>query len=252
MAEEVVVVSAVRTAVGNLNGSLSSFPAHDLGSACIKEALNRSQVRPDMVSEVILGQVLTAGEGQNPARQASINAGIPFTVPAVSVNMLCGSGLRTVAMGYQAIKSGDSRIVVAGGQESMSRAPHSVHMREGVRFGDSTLMDTMMKDGLIDAFNNYHMGITERPPRKREVVGSIPDRVIPKTYKNGTNKIAIGTAIGTIIVTEDSIIPVPAITPLTEYTVTSMAVILLRYFLIFIAYSSASALSSVKNFVMVS
>ncbi|KAK3593839.1 hypothetical protein CHS0354_011440 [Potamilus streckersoni] len=160
MAEEVVVVSAVRTAVGNLNGSLSSFPAHDLGSTCIKEALNRSKVRPDMVSEVILGQVLTAGEGQNPARQASINAGIPITVPAASVNMLCGSGLRAVAMGYQAIKSGDSRIVVAGGQESMSRAPHSVHMRAGVKFGDSTLMDTMMKDGLIDAFNNYHMGIT--------------------------------------------------------------------------------------------
>ncbi|KAK7500038.1 hypothetical protein BaRGS_00008585 [Batillaria attramentaria] len=158
--EEVFLVSAVRTPVGSFNGALSSLTAHDLGSIAIKAALERAAVKGDEVSEVILGQVLTAAQGQNPARQASVNAGIPYTVPATNINMLCGSGLRSVVMAAQAIRNGDASIVVAGGQESMSKAPHCVHMRAGTKFGDASLVDSMMKDGLIDAFNNYHMGIT--------------------------------------------------------------------------------------------
>lgn len=157
---DVVIVSAVRTPVGSLNGSLSSLRAHELGAIAVKEALNRAQLKPDDVSEVILGQVLCAGQGQNPARQTSIKAGIPDTVPAWIVNQLCGSGLRAVALAYQAIRLGDSRIVVAGGQESMSKAPHAVNMRNGVKFGDLTFADTMLSDGLTDAFHNYHMGRT--------------------------------------------------------------------------------------------
>lgn len=157
---EVVILSAARTPVGSFNGALSSLPAHELGGVAIKEALNRAKVKGNEVSEVILGQVLTAGQGQNPARQAAVKAGIPFSVPACGVNMLCGSGLRSVVLAYQAIRSGDSTIVVAGGQESMSKAPHCVHMRSGLKFGDGTLTDCMMSDGLIDAFHNYHMGIT--------------------------------------------------------------------------------------------
>lgn len=157
---DVVIVSAVRTAVGSLNGSLSTLRAHELGAVAVKEALNRASLQPEDVSEVILGQVLCAGQGQNPARQASIKAGIPDTVPAWIVNQLCGSGLRAVALAYQAIRLGDSRIVVAGGQESMSKAPHAVNMRTGVKFGDLTFADTMLSDGLTDAFHNYHMGRT--------------------------------------------------------------------------------------------
>jgi len=158
--EEVVIVSAVRTAVGSFNGALSSVPAHELGAVVIKEALKRANVKPDDVSEVILGHVLTAAQGQNPARQASIKAGIPDAIPAWIVNQLCGSGLRAVALGYQAIKVGDSSIVVAGGQENMSKAPHAIHMRNGVKFGDMTFADTMLSDGLTDSFHNYHMGRT--------------------------------------------------------------------------------------------
>lgn len=160
MSEEVVIVSAVRTPVGSFNGALSTIPAHDLGTTVIKEALRRATIPPEDVSEVILGQVYTAAQGQNPARQASVNAGIPVQVPAWCINQLCGSGLRTVALAAQAIKVGDSSIVVAGGQESMSKAPHAVHMRDGLKMGDGSLVDTMMTDGLIDAFHKYHMGIT--------------------------------------------------------------------------------------------
>jgi len=157
---DVVIVSAVRTAVGSLNGSLSSLRAHELGAVAVKEAMDRAQLKPEDVSEVILGQVLCAAQGQNPARQTSIKAGIPDAVPAWTVNQLCGSGLRAVALAYQAIRVGDSRIVVAGGQESMSKAPHAVYMRNGVKFGDLTFADTMLCDGLTDAFNNCHMGRT--------------------------------------------------------------------------------------------
>jgi acetyl-CoA C-acetyltransferase len=157
---DIVIASAARTPVGAFNGGLSSLPAHKLGEIAIAEALRRAQVEPKEVSEVIMGQILAAGEGQNPARQASIGAGIPFEVTAYGVNQLCGSGLRTVALGYQAIRNGDSEIVVAGGQESMSQAPHCIHLRDGIKMGDAQLVDTMIRDGLWDAFNGYHMGNT--------------------------------------------------------------------------------------------
>ncbi|KAK2170201.1 hypothetical protein NP493_1157g00030 [Ridgeia piscesae] len=146
--------------VGSFNGALASQPAHALGALTIQEVLKRASVQPEDVSEVILGQVLTAGEGQNPARNASISAGVPDYVPAWGVNQLCGSGLRAVALGYQAIQLGDASIVVAGGQESMSKAPHCVHLRNGTKMGDTSLVDTCVHDGLTDVFNNYHMGIT--------------------------------------------------------------------------------------------
>jgi acetyl-CoA C-acetyltransferase len=157
---DIVIASAARTPVGAFNGGLSSLPAHKLGEIAISEALRRANVEPKDVSEVIMGQILAAGEGQNPARQAAIAAGIPFEVTAYGVNQLCGSGLRTVALGYQAIRNGDSEIVVAGGQESMSQAPHCIHLRNGVKMGDAELVDTMIRDGLWDAFNGYHMGNT--------------------------------------------------------------------------------------------
>src|SRR5712675_625681 len=157
---EIVIAGAARTPVGSFIGSLSSVPAHYLGQVAIAEAMRRANIDAKEVSEVIMGQILAAGEGQNPARQASIGAGIPVEVTAYGINQLCGSGLRTVALGYQAIRNGDSAIVVAGGQESMSQAPHCVHLRNGVKMGDAQMIDTMIKDGLWDAFNGYHMGNT--------------------------------------------------------------------------------------------
>ena len=157
---DIVIAGAARTPVGAFNGGLASLPAHKLGEAAIREALRRAQVDPKEVSEVVMGQILQAGEGQNPARQAAVAAGIPFERTAYGVNQLCGSGLRTVALGYQAIRAGDSDIVVAGGQESMSQAPHCIHLRNGVKMGDTQMIDTMIKDGLWDAFNGYHMGNT--------------------------------------------------------------------------------------------
>ena len=156
----VVIVAATRTPVGSFNGALSSVPASFLGTTVLKEAMTRAKVEPAEVDEVILGQVLTAGQGQNPARQAAINAGIPNSSPAWGMNQLCGSGLRAVALGLQQIVNGDANIVVAGGQESMSKAPHVAHLREGVKMGDWQLVDSMIKDGLWDAFNGYHMGST--------------------------------------------------------------------------------------------
>ncbi|WP_119461455.1 acetyl-CoA C-acetyltransferase [Rhodospirillaceae bacterium SYSU D60014] len=157
---DVVIAGAARTPVGAFNGSLSSVPASTLGQVAIKAALERATVEPGEVSEVVLGQILTAGAGQNPARQAAIGAGIPVERTAYQINQLCGSGLRAVALGYQAILCGDSDIVVAGGQESMSLAPHCVHLRNGVKMGPAEMVDTMIKDGLWDAFNGYHMGNT--------------------------------------------------------------------------------------------
>ncbi len=157
---DVVIVSAARTAVGSFNGSFGALPAHQLGAAVIKEVLKRADTDGKDVSEVIMGQILTAAQGQNPARQASIGAGVPVEVPAWNINQLCGSGLRTVALGYQAILNGDATIVVAGGQESMSQAPHAQYLRAGQKMGDLSLIDTMIKDGLWDAFNGYHMGQT--------------------------------------------------------------------------------------------
>jgi acetyl-CoA C-acetyltransferase len=157
---DIVITGAARTPVGAFNGGLAGLPAHKLGEIAIAAALERAAVAPGEVSEVIMGQILAAGEGQNPARQAAIGAGLPFEVTAYGVNQLCGSGLRSVALGYQAIKSGDCAIVVAGGQESMSQAPHCIHLRNGTKMGDAELVDTMIRDGLWDAFNGYHMGNT--------------------------------------------------------------------------------------------
>jgi len=158
--QDVVIVSAARTPVGSFNGALSSVPAHDLGKVAIEAAMERASVKPGEVEEVIMGQILTAGQGQNPARQASVNAGVPVESPAWVVNQLCGSGLRAVALGLQQIKNGDAGIVVAGGQESMSQAPHCANMRNGQKMGNYEMIDTMIKDGLWDAFNGYHMGTT--------------------------------------------------------------------------------------------
>ncbi|HUO94464.1 MAG TPA: acetyl-CoA C-acetyltransferase [Rhizomicrobium sp.] len=157
---EVVIVSGARTPVGSFNGAFANVAAHDLGKVAIEAALSRAKVAPKDVSEVILGQILTAAQGQNPARQASIHAGIPVEAPAWLVNQLCGSGLRAVALGYQQIMAGDASIVVAGGQESMSQAPHAAYLRAGQKMGGLELVDTMLKDGLIDAFHGYHMGVT--------------------------------------------------------------------------------------------
>ncbi|MFG1461514.1 acetyl-CoA C-acetyltransferase [Xanthobacter sp. DSM 24535] len=160
MTDDVVIVGAARTPVGSFNGALSTLPAHQLGAIVIKAALERAGVPSDKVSEVILGQVLTAAQGQNPARQASIAAGVPIESPAWEINQVCGSGLRSVALGFQAIQTGDSDVVVAGGQESMSMSNHAAHVRNGTRTGDLAFTDTMIKDGLWDAFNGYHMGNT--------------------------------------------------------------------------------------------
>jgi len=175
--EDVVIVSGVRTPVGAFNGAFASVPAHELGRVAIKAALERAGVKPEDVSEVILGQVLTAGQGQNPARQASKNAGVPDSSPAWSVNMVCGSGLRAVALGAQAIAQGYSAIVVAGGQESMSQSTHAAYLRAGTKMGNLDLVDTMIKDGLWDAFNGYHMGVTaENVAREWQITREQQDR----------------------------------------------------------------------------
>ncbi len=157
---DIVIVSAARTPVGSFNGALSSLPAHELGRIAIQAAVERAGIALSDVDEVIMGQVLQAGAGQGPARQAAVNAGIPVESPAWSVNQLCGSGLRAVALAAQQISSGDAAIVVAGGQESMSQSPHAAQLRNGTKMGDLGMVDTMVKDGLIDAFHGYHMGQT--------------------------------------------------------------------------------------------
>ncbi|MGO9357697.1 MAG: acetyl-CoA C-acetyltransferase [Xanthobacteraceae bacterium] len=215
MTDDVVIVSAARTAVGSFNGAFANTPAHELGAATVRAVLARAGVEPGRVSEVILGQILTAGQGQNPARQASIGGGIPVESPAWGVNMLCGSGLRAVALGYQAILNGDSEIVVAGGQESMSMAPHAQHLRAGVKMGAVELVDTMIKDGLWDAFNGYHMGNTaENVARQFQITraqqdefavasqnkaeaaqkaGRFKDEIVPFTIKTRKGDIVVDT-----------------------------------------------------------
>ena len=212
---EVVIASAARTPVGAFSGGLSSVPASYLGTVAIKEAMNRAGVSPEDVDEAIMGQILTAGTGQNPARQAAMDAGIPQEKTAYQINQLCGSGLRTVALGYQAIRNGDSKIVVAGGQESMSQAPHCAHLRDGTKMGDVKFVDTMIKDGLWDAFNGYHMGNTaENVARKwqltrdeqdafaassqqkaeaAQTAGRFNDEIVPVTIKTRKGEIVIDT-----------------------------------------------------------
>ncbi|TRL33099.1 acetyl-CoA C-acetyltransferase [Methylosinus sporium] len=160
MTTEIVIVSAARTAVGSFNGAFGSTPAHELGAVAVKAAIERAKLEAADVDEVILGQVLGAAQGQNPARQAAIKAGVPQDKTAFGINQVCGSGLRAVALAAQQIQSGDASIIVAGGQESMSLSQHSAHMRAGTKMGDVKFVDTMIVDGLTDAFNNYHMGIT--------------------------------------------------------------------------------------------
>jgi len=215
MKDDIVIVSAARTPVGAFNGAFANLPAHELGKAAIGAALERAGIDGGRVSEVIMGQILTAGQGQNPARQASIAAGIPVECPAWGVNQLCGSGLRAVALGYQAILNGDSEIVVAGGQESMSMAPHCAHLRSGVKMGALDLVDTMIKDGLWDAFNGYHMGNTAENVAKQwqitrqhqdefavasqhkaeaaQKAGRFKDEIVPVTVKNRKGDVVIDT-----------------------------------------------------------
>ena len=176
-ASTIVIASAARTAVGSFSGALASVPAHELGKVAIQAAVQRAGLEPGDISEVIMGQILTAGTGQNPARQASIAAGIPVDAPAWGMNQLCGSGLRAVALGAQQIIDGSSRFVVAGGQESMSLAPHCGHLRDGTKMGDFKMIDTMIKDGLWDAFNGYHMGTTaENVARQWQITRDEQDR----------------------------------------------------------------------------
>ena len=174
---DVVIASGARTPVGSFSGAFANVPAHDLGTVAIKSALERAGVAPSEVSEVILGQILTAAQGQNPGRQAALKAGIPVETPAYLVNQLCGSGLRAVALGYQAIRNGDAQIIVAGGQESMSLAPHAAHLRNGQKMGGLEFVDTMIKDGLTDAFHGIHMGITaENVAREFQITREEQDR----------------------------------------------------------------------------
>ena len=193
MKDDIVIVSAARTAVGAFNGAFANLPAHELGKTAIQAAMQRAGVEAGRVNEVIMGQILTAGQGQNPARQASIAAGIPVESPAWGVNQLCGSGLRSVALGFQQIANGDADIVVAGGQESMSMAPHCQHLRAGVKMGDFQMIDTMIKDGLWDAFNGYHMGNTaENVAKQWQITRQMQDEFAVASQNKAEAAIAAG------------------------------------------------------------
>ena len=184
MSKSVVITSAARTAVGSLGKSLKNIPSEELGSVVIKEVINRSNIKSSDIDETIMGQVLTGGTGQNPARQAAMKSGIPKEKPTYIVNQVCGSGLRSIASGFQSIKSGDSRIVIAGGQENMSLAPHAIHLRDGKKIGDAELIDTMIKDGLWDAFHGYHMGVTaENVATKFQVTRQEQDKFALKSQE---------------------------------------------------------------------
>ena len=213
MSTDVVIVSAARTPVGSFNGAFGSLPAHELGAVAIKAALERAKVDAPDVDEVIMGQILSGGEGQNPARQAAMAAGIPQEKTAWGLNQLCGSGLRAVALGLQQIANGDAKVIVAGGMESMSMAPHLAYMRAGTKMGDIKFMDSMLKDGLFDAFHGYHMGVTaenvatkwqiSRDEQDKFAVGSqnkaeaaqkagrFKDEIVPVTIKTRKGDIVI-------------------------------------------------------------
>ena len=211
---DIVIASAARTPVGSFNGVFAGLAASELGTVAITAALERASVAPEDVSEVIMGQILTAGAGQNPARQAAIAAKLPVEIPAYCVNQLCGSGLKTVALGFQAIKNGDASIVVAGGQESMTQAPHCMHLRVGKKMGDAGLVDTMIRDGLWDAFNGYHMGCTaenvasqwqisreeqdkfaarsQQRTEAAQTAGRFTDEIVPVTIKTRRGEVVVG------------------------------------------------------------
>ena len=182
--KKVYITSALRTAVGSLGKSLKNVKAEDLGSAVISQTIKKSKLKSEEIDEVIMGQVLTGGGGQNTARQAAMKSGIPKEKPAYVVNQVCGSGIRSIASGFQSIQSGDSKIVVSGGQESMSLAPHAIHLRDGKKLGDTELVDTMIKDGLWDAFHGYHMGITaENVAEKFQVTREEQDKFALKSQE---------------------------------------------------------------------
>src|SRR4029077_9946588 len=217
--EDVVIVSAARTPVGSFNGSLASVPAHTLGEVAIRAALERAHVAPADVDEVIMGQVLTAGQGQNPARQAAVAAGVPIEATAWGVNQVCGSGLRAVAVGAQQIATGDAEIVVAGGQENMSLAPHVAHLRNGQKMGALELVDSMIKDGLWEDFNGYHMGSpAETVPRQWQITREEQDKFATASqnkaeaakkggkFKDEIAPVTIKTRKGETVVSEDEYI----------------------------------------------
>ena len=215
MATEIVIASAARTPIGSFNGAFGAVPAHDLGKVAIKGALERAKVKPEEVDEVIMGQILSAAQGQNPARQAAVNSGIPVEKTALGINQLCGSGLRAVAFGWQAIRNGDASIMVVGGQESMSQAPHAGYMRDGTKMGEFKMIDTMLKDGLWDAFHGYHMGNTaENVAQKFQITraeqdafaassqnkaeaaqksGRFKDEIVPVTVKTRKGEVVVDT-----------------------------------------------------------
>ena len=218
-ATEIVIASAKRTAVGSFNRAFGSTPAHDLGAIAIKGALEAAKVDARDVDEIILGQILSAGQGQNPARQAAMKAGIPQEKTAFGVNQLCGSGLRAVALGLQQIANGDAHIIVAGGQESMSLAPHAAHLRNGVKMGEMKLQDTMLRDGLIDAFHGYHMGNTaENIASKWQIGREEQDRFAVASqnkaeaaqkagrFKDEIVPVTVSTRKGDVVVAEDEFI----------------------------------------------
>ena len=190
MSKSVVITAATRTAVGSLGKALKNIPSEELGSVVIKEVIKRSNIKSSDIEEIIMGQVLTGGAGQNPARQAAMKSGIPKEKPAYIVNQVCGSGLRSIASGFQSIKSGDSKIIIAGGQESMSLAPHAIHLRDGKKIGDTELIDTMIKDGLWDAFHGYHMGVTaENVATKFQVTRQEQDKFALKSQEKALKAI---------------------------------------------------------------
>ncbi|RAI45961.1 acetyl-CoA C-acetyltransferase [Rhodoplanes roseus] len=215
MTDDIVIVSAARTPIGAFNGAFAGIPAHELGRVAVEAALERGGVAPDQVSEVIFGQVLTAGQGQNPPRQAAIAAGIPVESPATCINQVCGSGLRSVVLGYQAIAAGDSDVVIAGGQESMSLAPHCAHLRAGTKMGGLEMLDTMVRDGLWEIFNGYHMGNTAENVAKQwdisrrmqdefacrsqikaeaaQKAGKFEDEIVPVTVRSRKGDVVVDT-----------------------------------------------------------
>ncbi|MBN9027397.1 acetyl-CoA C-acetyltransferase [Kaistia nematophila] len=216
---DIVIAAATRTAVGSFNGAFANVPAHELGAAVVKAVLEQGKTEPEAVSELIFGQVLTAAQGQNPARQASMLAGLPKETTAWGLNQVCGSGLRSVALGMQQIATGDASIIVAGGQESMSLAPHAAHLRAGTKMGDLAMVDTMIKDGLWDAFNGYHMGVTaENVAREFQISREQQDAFATASqnkaeaaqkagrFKDEITPFTISTRKGDIIVDQDEYI----------------------------------------------
>ncbi len=219
MSAEIVIASAARTAVGSFNGAFANTPAHDLGAIAIKAAIERARISPDDVDEVILGQILAAGQGQNPARQAAMKAGVPQEKTAWGLNQLCGSGLRAVALGLQQIVNGDAKIIVAGGQESMSMSQHAAHLRNGTKMGDMKFVDTMLRDGLMDAFQGYHMGVTaenvatkwqiSRDEQDRFALGSQNKAEAAQKagkFRDEITPVTISTRKGDIVVDQDEYI----------------------------------------------